>query len=67
MQQKTAKRARVDRTYNYSASTPFERITYTQCVEELKREGEEIEFGDDLLDSHLRIIGKNHPRILLFD
>ena len=42
-------------------STPFERITYTQCVEELKREGEEIEFGDDLLDSHLRIIGKNHP------
>ncbi len=23
--------------------------------------GEKIEFGDDLLDSHLRIIGGNHP------
>ena len=42
-------------------SSPFERITYTQCIEELKKEGEKVEFGDDLLDSHLRIIGKNHP------
>ena len=42
-------------------SSPFERVTYNQCVEELKQEGEKIEFGDDLLDSHLRIIGKNHP------
>jgi aspartyl-tRNA synthetase len=42
-------------------STPFERITYTQCIDELKSAGEKIEFGDDLLDSHLRIIGNNHP------
>ncbi len=42
-------------------SSPFERITYTQCIDELKEEGEKIETGDDLLDSHLRIIGKNHP------
>ena len=42
-------------------SSPFERITYNQCIEELKKEGEKVEFGDDLLDSHLRIIGKNHP------
>ena len=42
-------------------STPFERITYKDCIEELKKEGEKIEFGDDLLDAHLRIIGKNHP------
>ena len=42
-------------------SSPFERVTYNQCIEELKQEGEKIEFGDDLLDSHLRIIGKNHP------
>ncbi len=42
-------------------SSPFERITYKDCIEELKKEGEKIEFGDDLLDSHLRIIGKNHP------
>ena len=42
-------------------ASPFERITYNQCIEELKQEGEKVEFGDDLLDSHLRIIGKNHP------
>ncbi|MFQ5781897.1 MAG: aspartate--tRNA(Asn) ligase [Nitrosopumilus sp.] len=41
--------------------SPFERITYSQCVEELQKTGEKIEFGDDLLDSHLRIIGDNHP------
>ncbi|MCV0411810.1 aspartate--tRNA(Asn) ligase [Nitrosarchaeum sp.] len=41
--------------------SPFERITYTQVIEELKKAGEKVEFGDDLLDSHLRIIGKNHP------
>ena len=44
---------------------PFERITYGRCIEELKEEEEEegggIEFGDDLLDSHLRIIGERHP------
>ncbi len=42
-------------------SSPFERITYNQCIEELKQEGEKVEFGEDLMDSHLRIIGKNHP------
>ena len=41
--------------------SPFERITYTQAIDELKKVGEKVEFGDDLLDSHLRIIGKNHP------
>jgi len=41
--------------------SPFERVTYTQVIEELKKAGEKVEFGDDLLDSHLRIIGKNHP------
>ena len=42
-------------------SLPFERITYSQVLEELKSAGEDLKFGDDLLDSHLRIIGKNHP------
>jgi len=42
-------------------SSPFERITYSQVIDELKQNGEEIEFGDDLLDSHLRIIGEKHP------
>ena len=41
--------------------SPFERITYNQALEELKSEGEKVEFGDDLLDSHLRIIGQKHP------
>ena len=42
---------------------PFEKITYEQCIEELKDANgiQEIEFGADLLDSHLRIIGQNHP------
>ncbi len=42
-------------------TTPFERITYSQAIDELKSAGENLKFGDDLLDSHLRIIGKNHP------
>jgi aspartyl-tRNA synthetase len=41
--------------------SPFERITYTQVIDELKQAGEKVEFGDDLLDSHLRIIGEKHP------
>jgi len=41
--------------------SPFKRVTYSQCVDELKSADEKLEFGDDLLDSHLRIIGKNHP------
>ena len=40
---------------------PFERVTYEQCVGELRECGQEVEFGDDLLDSHLRLIGRNHP------
>jgi len=42
-------------------SSPFERITYSQVIDELKQAGEKVEFGDDLLDSHLRIIGEQHP------
>ena len=40
---------------------PFERVTYSECVDELRAAGQSVEFGDDLLDSHLRIIGENHP------
>ena len=48
-------------TIPFSATTPFEKITYAQCVEELQSSGEHIKFGDDLLDAHLRVIGQNHP------
>lgn len=40
---------------------PFDRITYTQVLSELEKAGIKLKFGDDLLDSHLKIIGENHP------
>lgn len=42
-------------------NTPFDRVTYTQAIDELNKAGEKVSFGDDLLDSHLRMLGKNHP------
>jgi nondiscriminating aspartyl-tRNA synthetase len=38
-----------------------ERLTYEQCLEELAKEGEKLEFGDDLSDSALRKLGSLHP------
>ena len=40
---------------------PFEKITYAESLEELNKKDVKLEFGDDLLDSHLRVIGENHP------
>ena len=40
---------------------PFEKITYSEALEELNQKDSKLEFGDDLLDSHLRVIGENHP------
>jgi len=40
---------------------PFEKITYSQALYELKEKDVKLEFGEDLLDSHLRILGENHP------
>ena len=40
---------------------PFEKITYSEALVELNGKDVKLEFGDDLLDSHLRIIGENHP------
>ena len=42
-------------------NSPFERITYSQALDELKNNDIKLEFGDDLMDSHLRILGDNHP------
>jgi len=42
-------------------SRPFERVTYAQAVDELRSAGHDIAHGDDLLDSHLRVIGEAHP------
>ncbi|MBT4176022.1 MAG: aspartate--tRNA(Asn) ligase [Thaumarchaeota archaeon] len=42
-------------------SSPFERVTYTQALEELGSMDIKIEFGEDLQDSHLRSLGQKHP------
>ena len=39
---------------------PFKKITYSDALDELNKKDAKLEFGDDLLDSHLRIIGENH-------
>lgn len=40
--------------------TPFERIPYSKIIDELNSHDEKIQFGDDLLDSHLRKFGEIH-------
>ncbi len=40
---------------------PFERVTYSQLIDELNSMDQGLEFGDDLLDSHLRLAGEKHP------
>jgi aspartyl-tRNA synthetase len=37
-----------------------DRLTYEECLEELIREGERLEFGDDLSDASLRKLGAIH-------
>jgi aspartyl-tRNA synthetase len=41
--------------------TPFDRITYSQLIDELTKKGVELKWGDDLLDSHLKLVGESHP------
>lgn len=38
--------------------SPFERITYAQALELLRKHDIKLNFGDDLQDTHLRILGK---------
>ena len=40
--------------------SPFERVTYSQALDELKNNDIKLEFGDDLMDSHLRTLGDTH-------
>ena len=42
-------------------NSPFKRITYSQALEELNNKDAKLEFGDDLLDSHLRMLGETYP------
>ena len=41
-------------------NSPFERVSYTQALEELGSMDIKIEFGEDLQDSHLRSLGDKH-------
>ena len=42
-------------------NSPFERVTYAQALDELNSADIKLEFGEDLLDSHLRALGEKHP------
>jgi nondiscriminating aspartyl-tRNA synthetase len=39
---------------------PITKVTYKQCLEHLSNNGEKIEFGEDLTDSSLRVLGEKH-------
>jgi nondiscriminating aspartyl-tRNA synthetase len=39
----------------------IDRLTYEQCLEELAKDGEKLQFGDDLSDAALRRLGELHP------
>jgi len=39
---------------------PFQKLTYTQAINELKQEGIKIKDGDDLKDHDLQVLGKIH-------
>ena len=40
--------------------SPFEKVSYSQALDELKNNDIKLEFGDDLMDSHLRKLGEMH-------
>jgi nondiscriminating aspartyl-tRNA synthetase len=46
------------KTFDNLINQPFPRITYEECVTELSRLGERIEFGDDLTDLSLKKLGE---------
>ena len=41
-------------------TSKIERLTYEQCIKELAKEGENLQFGDDLSDAALRKLGEKH-------
>jgi nondiscriminating aspartyl-tRNA synthetase len=45
---------------NYKHVETITKITYKQCLEYLSNKGEKIEFGEDLTDSSLRVLGERH-------
>jgi aspartyl-tRNA synthetase len=43
-----------------SLANKFERLPYNKCIEELQKNDEKVEYGDDLSDSSLRTLGQLH-------
>lgn len=41
--------------------TPFKRFTYDQVIDELKKKGAEVKWGEDIPTPALRTLGKLHP------
>ncbi len=45
---------------NNISVSKIDRLTYEQCLDELAKEGEKLQFGDDLSDAALRKLGEIH-------
>ena len=44
-----------------AVNNKFEKITYYNCIDELKKNDEKVDYGDDLSDLSLRKLGQLHP------
>jgi aspartyl-tRNA synthetase len=49
-------------TINELISTPFPKISYNKCLDELTSLGEKVTFGEDLSDSSLRKLGEKFDK-----
>ncbi len=55
-----------DIEYLKSLKPPFKRVTYTQAIEELKKHGVNINWGDDLKSSHEKFLCEIYGNIPFF-
>jgi aspartyl-tRNA synthetase len=50
-----------DLVRNTLLENKFEKLTYNNCIEELNKNDQKVEYGDDLSDLSLRKLGQLHP------
>lgn len=50
------------KTFDNLVNQPFPRITYEQCLDELSKLGEKVEFGNDLTDLSLKKLGEKFDK-----
>ncbi len=50
------------KTFENLTSKPFPRIRYEDCINELKKLGEKVEFGEDLSDASLKKLGEKFDK-----